>query len=149
MAGPACYGEAWSGRSAFGDIVATRLWVWLAAGSGRDSCRTRYRMEEIVMRRSLIVASTVLALGLGLAGPAWADNPPGPPGPPSQSCQDLEPNTPGNAANSPRLTVQRARHQQPERRHRRPKLLAEVAVRRGLLPAGPAQPRLSQRTQVS
>ena len=58
-------------------------------------------MEAIVMRRSLIVASAVLALGLGLAGPAWADNPPGPPGPPSQSCQDLEPNTPGNAANSP------------------------------------------------
>ena len=58
-------------------------------------------MEAIVMRRSVIVASTVLVFGLGLAGPAWADNPPGPPGPPSQSCQDLEPNTPGNAANSP------------------------------------------------
>jgi hypothetical protein len=58
-------------------------------------------MEATVMRRSLIVASAVLTLGLGLAGPAWADNPPGPPGPPSQSCQDLEPNTPGNAANSP------------------------------------------------
>ena len=53
------------------------------------------------MRRSLIVASTVLAFGLSLAGPAWADNPPGPPGPPSQSCQAVEPNTPGNAANSP------------------------------------------------
>ena len=53
------------------------------------------------MRRILIVASSVLAFGLGLAGPAFADNPPGPPGPPSQSCQDLEPNTPGNAANSP------------------------------------------------
>ena len=48
---------------------------------------TGYRMEAIVMRRNLIVASTVLALGLELAGPAWADNPPGPPGPPSQSCQ--------------------------------------------------------------
>jgi hypothetical protein len=57
-------------------------------------------MEAIVMRRSLIVASTALAFGLGLAGPAWADNPPGS-GPPSQSCQALEPNTPGNAANSP------------------------------------------------
>jgi hypothetical protein len=57
-------------------------------------------MEAIVMRRILIVASSVLAFGLGLAGPAFADNPPGQ-GPPSQSCQDLEPNTPGNAANSP------------------------------------------------
>ena len=53
------------------------------------------------MRRSVIVASAVLALGLGLAGPAWGDNPPGPPGPPGQSCQAVEPNTPGNAANSP------------------------------------------------
>ena len=30
-------------------------------------------MEAIVMRRSVIVASTVLVFGLGLAGPAWAD----------------------------------------------------------------------------
>ena len=52
------------------------------------------------MRRSVIVASTVLVFGLGLAGPAWADNPPGS-GPPSQSCQDLGLTTPGNAANSP------------------------------------------------
>jgi hypothetical protein len=58
-------------------------------------------MEAIVMRRSVVVASTVLVFGLGLAGPAWADNPPGPPGPPGQSCQAVEPNTPGHAANSP------------------------------------------------
>jgi hypothetical protein len=58
-------------------------------------------MEAIVMRRSVIVASTVLVFGLGLAGPAWAENPPGPPGPPNQSCQDLGLTTPGNSANSP------------------------------------------------
>jgi hypothetical protein len=58
-------------------------------------------MEAIVIRRSLIVASTVVAFGPGLAGPAWADNAPGTPGPPSPSCQDLEPNTPGNSASSP------------------------------------------------
>jgi hypothetical protein len=53
------------------------------------------------MRRSLLIASILVASLLGFAGPALADNPPGPPGPPSQSCQDLEPNTPGHSANSP------------------------------------------------
>ena len=53
------------------------------------------------MRRLLVVVSTCVVLGLGVAAPALADNPPGPPGPPSQSCQAVEPNTPGNAANSP------------------------------------------------
>jgi hypothetical protein len=53
------------------------------------------------MRRSLLVVPVLAASVLGLASPAFADNPPGPPGPPSQSCQSLEPNTPGNSANSP------------------------------------------------
>ncbi len=53
------------------------------------------------MRRLLVVVSTCVVLGLGMAAPALADNPPGPPGLPNQSCQAVEPNTPGNAANSP------------------------------------------------
>ena len=53
------------------------------------------------MRRTILVLPAAVVLGLALAGPVWANDPPGPPGPPSQSCQAVEPHTPGNSANSP------------------------------------------------
>ncbi|HEY8828792.1 MAG TPA: hypothetical protein VIM17_13655 [Jatrophihabitantaceae bacterium] len=52
------------------------------------------------MRTPLLIASSVLALGVGFAAPAAAANPPGT-GLPGQSCQDLEPNVPGHANASP------------------------------------------------
>lgn len=56
-------------------------------------------MRRIVLRSALLVPATALAL-ISVAGPAFADNPPGT-GQPGQSCQSLEPNTPGHSANSP------------------------------------------------
>ena len=58
------------------------------------------------VRRRLLVPLIVIVAGVGLAGPAWADNPHSPSGfptgRPSQSCQSFAPNIrPGNAANSP------------------------------------------------
>lgn len=56
-------------------------------------------MRRIVLRSALLVPATAIAL-ISVAGPAFADNPPGT-GQPGQSCQSLEPNTPGHSANSP------------------------------------------------
>ena len=56
-------------------------------------------MRPILRTTTLGVSAAAAAL-IGLAAPAFADNPPGT-GQPGQSCQSLEPNTPGNSANSP------------------------------------------------
>lgn len=56
-------------------------------------------MRPMILASTLAVSAITVAV-FGVAGPAFADNPPGT-GQPSQSCQSLEPNTPGNSANSP------------------------------------------------
>ena len=56
-------------------------------------------MRRTLHRCAFLVPVVAGAL-LTVAGPAFADNPPGT-GQPGQSCQSLEPNTPGNSANSP------------------------------------------------
>jgi hypothetical protein len=56
-------------------------------------------MRRSILSSALLVPAAAAAV-FALAGPAFADNPPGT-GQPGQSCQAVEPNTPGNAANSP------------------------------------------------
>ena len=88
------------------------------------------------MRKFMLAA----LLGVALAAPSGAlagGGNPGGTGPPSQSCQEIEAaggRTPGHANELAGLAVQRAGNQQRTRRHGRPALQREVAVRRGLLP---------------